>query len=649
MWVLIVSAGAIAALTGVPAAHGASGTVNVTDGTIRWGVLSSFRSYVTGPIAHGAVTVSAPATDNGKQTTFAEATGTWGDTETDVTAQGAVRFTGHGGTLDLTLSHPTIRVQSNRAQLLVDAVDSEGTKRRAVPIADLDISAAVATQGRTVTITNAAATLTSTGTTLFTLNGASFYSAGKALDPVSASWQLSDTPTNPTPGPIPSAVPTHGTSPAPNPNPGKPDSSKAPAGYLAWGIKASFRSYVTGPIAQGSIALSSGAGSAKDGFRFGQASTSAHPPNAQGTTAYRGAVRFSGHHGTLNLTFAAPTITVTSATKATLRATVSGFGTIDLASLNLAGRAARTTGKTVAFTDVPATLTAAGARVFSYSGSSFYPAGTALDPVSFRIGSTASSSWSATSAGRYAAAPAASNPAASAKPVAAPESGCPVSDATLTWGVKESFRAYISGSIANGDWSTTGPVSYKTPAFTWRGGTGKHDPNTGAVTLSFSGTATFTGHHGSLNTSMGNPRVRMSGTAGALDLDFASTSMEDAMAGKAKRTTVPGLSFLNLVVDPASVTRNGDQVTVTSVPGTLTGPGSQAFTNYSAGTAFDPVTVSYRIQPGCQSPNPDAPTASTAATQSPGSGPWLVGVGSGVAGALLGSAATLFVLRRRLS
>ncbi|HEV8012740.1 MAG TPA: HtaA domain-containing protein, partial [Pontimonas sp.] len=36
------------------------------------------------------------------------------------------------------------------------------------------------------------------------------------------------------------------------------------------------------------------------------------------------------------------------------------------------------------------------------------------------------------------------------------EDACQVEDVSITWGFKESFRSYISSSIANGSWEVSG-------------------------------------------------------------------------------------------------------------------------------------------------------------------------------------------------
>src|SRR5699024_12359984 len=46
-----------------------------------------------------------------------------------------------------------------------------------------------------------------------------------------------------------------------------------------------------------------------------------------------------------------------------------------------------------------------------------------------------------------------------------------VTDASLTWGVKESFRNYVTGPIAGGQVTPIGTTTGTGP-FTWTGGTG---------------------------------------------------------------------------------------------------------------------------------------------------------------------------------
>lgn len=187
----LISLGLAAALAGgtltlvAPQARAATAET-VAGGSISWGLKASFRSYVTGPIAHGAITPSAPATDDGTQTTFAQAAGTWADDDATVGTKGSVNFSGHDGVLDLTLSEPAIVVDGDSATLVVDAVDSDDNTYADLAIANLDLAGAVSRSGNTVTISDAPATLTAAGTAVFSFNGNPMYPAGTVLDPVDA-------------------------------------------------------------------------------------------------------------------------------------------------------------------------------------------------------------------------------------------------------------------------------------------------------------------------------------------------------------------------------------------------------------------------------------------------------------------------------
>lgn len=67
-----------------------------------------------------------------------------------------------------------------------------------------------------------------------------------------------------------------------------------------------------------------------------------------------------------------------------------------------------------------------------------------------------------------------------------------VSGATLSWGVKESFRGYINGPIAGGSAETFGGVSGTGP-YTWSAGTGSVETDTQAAEASFGGGCTSPG------------------------------------------------------------------------------------------------------------------------------------------------------------
>ncbi|SDU21518.1 HtaA domain-containing protein [Jiangella alkaliphila] len=170
--------------------------------------------------------------------------------------------------------------------------------------------------------------------------------------------------------------------------------AEAVAGTLDWGVKASFRSYITGPIAHGSIEVRDPATRNGDGtFRFADATGTADPDAGTADLGFAGEVYFAGHDmgagPLLELTVTDPRVTVSSATDGVLVADVvsksldSGqlvtYDDVELADLDLTDHPLTFDGDTVSAAGVPATLTAAGVPAFA----NFYTAGTVLDPITF--------------------------------------------------------------------------------------------------------------------------------------------------------------------------------------------------------------------------------------------------------------------------
>lgn len=81
-------------------------------GSLSWGVSSAFSSYVTGPIAKGAVTTSGVGSSGGGYLFPQAGGGSW-DTATQtgsVQYSGVISFTGHKGLLSESMSNPMIQV-----------------------------------------------------------------------------------------------------------------------------------------------------------------------------------------------------------------------------------------------------------------------------------------------------------------------------------------------------------------------------------------------------------------------------------------------------------------------------------------------------------------------------------------------------------
>ena len=171
---------------------------------------------------------------------------------------------------------------------------------------------------------------------------------------------------------------------------------------------------------------------------------------------------------------------------------------------------------------------------------------------------------------------------------------CTVTAADVVWGFKESFRSYISGTIAEGQWEVTGGAAYETPNFSWTGGSGSYDPATQTGSVAFTGAIHFTGHGGLLDTTVANPTLEFTGpgTAQVL-LDISGISMEDALTGSAEIEAVTQVPLVDVVLSAAEIDSSGDAITITAAdtPTSITADGFTAFGNYETGTPFDPLSL----------------------------------------------------------
>lgn len=665
-------------------------TPRATAGQLSWGVKSSFRSYVGGPVADGTVTTSGHASQSGsgayvfpQRSTSATPPSVQGTTS----YRGQVTFRGHrhGGSYDLNMSMRNPRVvmdSAHRGRLVVDSRPTGASSFRTVTVSALDLTkGARSTSNGSVTYSGVPVTLSSSGARLFAWDGRTMYPAGTAMDPVTftigadktvsgGGGSSTSTPKggsatsagSSAPGGSSGATGSAGTGTAPSAGAG----DTAGAGSLSWGLRRSFRDYITGPIAHGSISVSGGASSSGGTFTFPQSGSA----KGDGGAAYRGAVRFTGHGGILDVSVSDPAVTIDSGRSGSLTATVGGRR-LTVATLNLGASARSESGGATTYANVPATLTAQGSTLFTYNGSSFYPAGTAMDPVTFTVGSAGSSSAGSSSSGPATVASAggpsggaAGRDAASAGKAPTSKDACVATGRKLTWGFKESFRSYVSGTIAGGDWTTKGGASYATPNFTWAKGKGTFDEKTRTGAVEFPGTVAFSGHEGQLNTTISDPEIRMEGDRALVVLDSEGATMEAAMDGRDDSKSHPDVPFAEVDLSSADVETTGGKTTITATdaPTTLTKQGEAAFSNYTAGTEFDPISFTITAKASCLAPekvkDTAAPNGDTAlaAPKDGGSGGgsagipmWAAWVGGGAAGAGLAAGATLLLTRRKLA
>jgi hypothetical protein len=169
--------------------------------------------------------------------------------------------------------------------------------------------------------------------------------------------------------------------------------------------------------------------------------------------------------------------------------------------------------------------------------------------------------------------------------------GCDVASATLDWGFKESFRAYIDGSIVNGEWTVADGATYATPSFGFRAEAGRLDPRGPVGSVDFPGSVRFTGHGGVLDTTIANPVLLFRGADedALLLLDVSGPTMDG------DEVAVTATPFVTIDLSGQDFTPVDGVVTIAEAPTTLTADGEAAFPNYPDGTAFDPLSATLDV------------------------------------------------------
>ena len=418
------------------------------------------------------------------------------------------------------------------------------------------------------------------------------------------------------------------------------------SGTLSWDIRESFLKYLTS-FAHGSVNVEGMEKTAAGGFKYTQASGVYNPETKTGQINFAGTAEFTGHNGQLKSTIKNMRLVVVNG-KGTLIADVDALTRdgksisktgLAIAEVDLSGASVKdgvfsAQNAAVALTDEGSEVLFAG----QYRGSD-----NAMAPLSFSVklseqtaentvevprvsenkssessssenkgsennssdnGSSNStgnsgSNGSAGTSGSVSNGGSSSNGSVSnnpAQPVCVPvtrtrevqEQGASdgtIKSANLGWGVRDSFRNYVRGGIANGSWELNG-TSYSSDAFNWSNGTGTFKGGKGSI--SFSGSVRFTGHHGILDTTIANPRLEINGNSGTL---YATMNSNDS-SGKATNYGEVAL----LKVDLSGLQSSADAVSVNGAATTLTAEGAKAFAGfYEAGKDMAPLSFSAAI------------------------------------------------------
>ena len=418
------------------------------------------------------------------------------------------------------------------------------------------------------------------------------------------------------------------------------------SGTLSWDIRESFLKYLTG-FAHGSVNVEGMEKTAAGGLKYTQASGVYNPETKTGQINFAGTAEFTGHNGQLKSTIKNMRLVVVNG-KGTLVADVDALTRdgksvsktgLAIAEVDLSGASVKD--GVFSAQNAAVALTAEGSDVL-FAGQ-YRGADNAMAPLSFSVklskqtaentvevprvsenkssdnkgsenGSSDNSSsnssgnsgangsgsnGSAGTSGSVSNGGSSSNGSVSnnpAQPVCVPvtrtrevqEQGASdgtIKSANLGWGVRDSFRNYVRGGIANGSWELNG-TSYSSDAFNWSNGTGTFKGGKGSI--SFSGSVRFTGHHGILDTTIANPRLEINGNSGTL---YATMNSNDP-SGKATNYGEVAL----LKVDLSGLQSSSDAVSVNGAATTLTAEGAKAFAGfYDAGKDMAPLSFSAAI------------------------------------------------------
>ncbi|MGW9341569.1 HtaA domain-containing protein [Streptomyces albidoflavus] len=376
-------------------------------------------------------------------------------------------------------------------------------------------------------------------------------------------------------------------------------------GRLDWGVKSSFQSYVTGPIAQGSYTLQGGAATVgASQFRFHSATGSYNPDTGAFSAGFSGGVRFLGHPKNggheLDLTIARPTVRIsggsgtlyadmTSKAKGTGQVTTSAQ--VPLATLNVSGIEMRGGGGPIGLSNLPATLTSQGARAFA----GYYTAGTALDPVSLSADLLAAAQQPSNSPGGEEK----KKDDGGKKKAEKEKKAARIEDAALDWGVRRTFREYVTGSLAQGEWKLADGAEDGGALFRFTSGAGTFDKEDQRLDASFDGSVRFTGDHG-LDLELSKVAVAVEDGKGTLRADVRDA--DEVTKG------VPLVTFA-----AKELQAEDGLITLTEVPAELTAKGADAFGSlYKKGTAMDPVSLAVALDEKAELPPlPDLGSAGT--------------------------------------
>lgn len=164
-----------------------------------------------------------------------------------------------------------------------------------------------------------------------------------------------------------------------------------------------------------------------------------------------------------------------------------------------------------------------------------------------------------------------------------------VSEGSLTWGVKESFRNYIRG-IAHGDIEVAGGATENGDGtFAFPVASGAYEPETKATSVQFAGSVHFSGHGGSLDFTLSDLRIEITPEETSLYADASSRPLSGGEPVGGEDQLIATLDVANVEPEVAEGT-----TTWAGVPSKLAAAAVPLFAGeYTIGTVLDPLTLRY--------------------------------------------------------
>lgn len=391
---------------------------------------------------------------------------------------------------------------------------------------------------------------------------------------------------------------------------------------LTWGIKQSYRSYVTG-MAAGSFTPAGGATQAADNgaFTFVRGSGTYDSDTHAVRLGFEGGLTIASKLHGFELTLS--DVKFDSGAAEITADVTSGGSTRDDVPLADVTVTRTMTGMETKLTEEAATVLGsasyAGAAgdpltVVQKTAPTQSPSPTASPSSSTSPKPTTSTSPKPTASTPSTASPSASQPAspsASASETGAATKG-DIADGTLGWGVKQSFRTYVVDGPAKGRITASGGAKQASGngVFTFGGADGSYDTDAGTLTAAFKGAVNFKGHEANgtygLDLTLSGLAVELDGGTGELTADVESL-------GKTSDDVV----LAKLTAATSDLKAEDDVLTLDDVTAELTKAGAQAFGGfYTEGTVLDPVDLSVALSDDAQLPDGDGDSGNSSGTDS---------------------------------